>query len=144
MALTVAPAVGYDSFVDVATADAYFTEQGYAAWAAATTAEKENALRVGTVYVFARNLMPSAISPTVNPRVETATMEAAKLSHTGALYKNGLSQAVIEKTVGPLTIRYANLQQGQAMNSFPYIDDLLYGLSYGMRGGGGSVTFERI
>jgi len=141
MALVVAPAVGFDSFVSREDADAYFAGQSYAAWAAATTDDRDNALRVGTVYVNAKRLIPSATYPTVHPNVERATEEAAKLALAGTLYKNGQTQAVIEKTVGPLTIRYANPAQGAVLNSIPYIDDLLAGLTYG---GWGPVFFERV
>lgn len=142
MPLVVAPAVGYDSFVSREDADAYFAELGYAAWAASSDTLRDNALRVGTVYVAAKRLLPGATYPTINPNVEKATMEAAKLALSGELYKNGQSQAVVEKTVGPLTIRYASPGTGsQVFNKFPYIDDLLAGLTYG---GWGPVLFERV
>jgi hypothetical protein len=141
MALVVAPTVGYDSFVSVAKADAYFAEQSYAAWAAASAAAKEVALRVGAVYVTAKRPTPGSVSPVVHPRLEIAAMEAAKLSLAGTLYKAGYTQAVVEKTLGPLTIKYANPQLGQTFTSQPYIDDLLVGLTYGSNG---PVFFERV
>src|SRR5690349_13557183 len=102
--LTVAPTVGYDSFVSLEDANTYFADRGWAAWAAASIPDRENALRVGTVYVNSKRLLSEAIYPAVNMRVAWATFEAAKLSMTGGLYKAGTNQSIIEKTVGPLTI----------------------------------------
>lgn len=144
-ALVVAPAVGYDSFASVAAADTYFADQGYAPWAAATQAARENALRVGTVYVNARRPIPATLYPTVHPRIAKATMEAAKQSMIGTLYKAGTNQAIIEKSVGPLTIRYASPAMNRVFNIQPYIEDLLAGLVF--IGGGsiaGPIFFERV
>jgi hypothetical protein len=145
MSLVVAPTVGYDSFASVAAADSYFVDQGYAAWAAATQAVKENALRVGTVYVNARRPIPATLYPTVHPRIAKATMEAAKLSMTGALYRSGTNQAIVEKSVGPLTIRYATPAMNRVFNIQPYIEDLLVGLVFiGSGSVAGPIFFERV
>lgn len=140
MPLVVAPEEGFDSYASLAEADAYFLERADAAWAAATEVQRNNALRVGSVYIAAKRLVLQAWYPTVLRQVKFATMEAAKLALTGGLYKAS-TQAVIEKSVGPLTLRYAPPTGGEVFNRYPFIDDLLLGLTMTGRG---PVFFERV
>lgn len=150
MPVAVYPAQGYDSFISLADANAYLASLGYAQWAAATEPAREAALRRGTQYVFSRRLVSEALWDTtttphmarVHPNVAAATAEAAVRHINGQLYADIDPTPVVEKTVGPLTLRYGQPTNG-GVRKFPVIDDLLYGLVY-TGGGFGPVTFERV
>jgi hypothetical protein len=139
MALVIFPAEGYDTFIALADADAYLSSVGYADWAAATPERREAALRRGTQYVFNRRILAQYLSP-VHGNVLAATCEAAYRDLKGKLYRDVEAQAVTQKTVGPITVQYAQPQNGGQIK-IPVIDDLLYGMTYSS--GYGPVYFER-
>jgi len=155
MAVAVYPAPGYDSFISLEDANTYLTALGFAknVWDNKTTTEREAALRRGTQFIFARRLLPAALWDTsvtpaiarVHPNVAAATAEAARRHVEGTLYRDLDSAPVLEKTVGPLTLRYAQPAAIDEAAHYPIIGDLLYGLIERSGGAGmGSVLFERV
>jgi hypothetical protein len=155
MAVAVYPAPGYDSFISLEDANAYLTSLGYAknVWDNKSTTEREAALRRGTQFIYARRLRPEALwdittipaTARVHPNVAAATAEAARRHVEGSLYKDLDPAPVLEKTVGPLTLRYGvpTVVTDEA-KLYPVITDLLYGLTYTSGAGLGAVTFERV
>lgn len=128
MALTIAPLTDYDSLVSLADADAYWAGMGEASWALATVANREAALRRGTQYILGRRILASAVDPVVLRPIREATSEAALRALNGKLYQDVGPAPVIEKTVGPITVRFgAAAYNGQIR--IPIIDELLVGLT---------------
>jgi hypothetical protein len=154
MPVAVYPAPGYDSFISLEDANAYLTALGYAknVWDNKSTSEREAALRRGTQFIYARRLLPEALWDTtttpatarVHPNVAAATAEAARRHVEGSLYGDLPSAPVLEKTVGPLTLRYGQPTITSEAARYPVITDLLYGLTYTNSSGYGAVTFERV
>lgn len=154
MAVAVYPAPGYDSFISLEDANTYLTSLGYAknVWDNKSTTEREAALRRGTQFIYARRLLPEALwdtttnpaTPRVHPNVAAATAEAARRHVEGSLYRDLDPAPVLEKTVGPLTLRYGQPGAVGEAARYPVITDLLYGLTYINSAGFGSVTFERV
>lgn len=150
MALTVYPVQGYDSFISLEDADAYLVGIGHTDWSAHSQARREAALRRGTQFVFSRRLTSEAlwdesVTPNVarvHPNVKAATAEAAVRDTRGTLYRDVDPSPVLEKTVGPLTLKYGQPTNGGAVR-IPVIEDLLFGLVY-TGAGFGPVTFERV
>ncbi len=129
MALIVAPADGFDSLVSVAEADAYMAALGHSAWTG-TDEAKEVALRRATQYLLAHyRIRPEYLDP-VHSRVEAACCEAALRALAGTLYTDVAAQEATEKTVGPITVKYAASRTGGQVR-FALIDDLLRGLVVG-------------
>lgn len=129
MALIVAPADGFDSLVSVAEADAYMAALGHSAWTG-TDEAKEVALRRATQYLLAHyRIRPEYLDP-VHSRVEDACCEAALRALAGTLYTDVAAQEATEKTVGPITVKYAASRTGGQVR-FALIDDLLRGLVVG-------------
>jgi len=154
MAVAVYPAPGYDSFISLEDANAYLTSLGYAknVWDNKSTTEREAALRRGTQFIYARRLRPEALWDTtttpatarVHPNVAAATAEAARRHVEGSLYGDLPSAPVLEKTVGPLTLRYGQPTITSEAERYPVITDLLFGLTYTSAAGFSPVTFERV
>jgi hypothetical protein len=155
MAVAVYPAPGYDSFISLEDANTYLTALGFAknVWDNKSVEEREAALRRGTQFIYARRLLPSALWDTsvtpavarVHPNVAAATAEAARRHVEGTLYRDLDAAPVLEKTVGPLTLRYAQPSAMKPAEYYPVIGDLLYGLIESNSGSGlGSVMFERV
>jgi hypothetical protein len=154
MALAVYPAPGYDSFISLEDANAYLTALGYAknVWDNKTIEEREAALRRGTQFIYARRLLPEALWDTttipatarVHPNVAAATAEAARRHVEGTLYRDLDATPILEKTVGPLTLRYGPPGATDEAAHYPVIGDLLYGLCERYSAGMGSVMFERV
>ena len=128
MPLTVAPALDFDSLVSLAEADAYWLGMGNVAWGAATIGAREAALRRATQYIIGRRIVASALNPTVIRRVREATMEAAIRALLNTLYLDVAPAGIVQKTVGPITIRYAGASN-RGHPRFPVIDELLLGLT---------------
>lgn len=129
MALTVAPADGFDSLVSLAAANLYMAAMGHSAWTGTDDA-KEVALRRATQYLLARyRIKPEYLDP-VHSRVQDACFEAALRALTGQLYTDVAAQEVTEETVGPITVKYAASHTGGQVR-FALIDDLLRGLVQG-------------
>jgi len=153
MAVAVYPAPGYDSFISLEDANKYLTDLGFAknVWDNKSTTEREAALRRATQFIYARRLLTAAlwditVTPPVarvHPNVAAATAEAARRHVEGTLYRDLDAAPILEKTVGPLTLRYAQPTAIKPAEYYPVIGDLLYGLIE-LTGGVGSVTFERV
>lgn len=129
MALIVAPADGFDSLVSVAEADAYMAALGHSAWTG-TDEAKEVALRRATQYLLSRYAIREQHLDPVHSRVQDACCEAALRALTGELYTDVAAQEATEKTVGPITVKYAASRTGGQVR-FALIDDLLRGLVVG-------------
>jgi hypothetical protein len=153
MAVAVYPAPGYDSFISLEDANKYLTDLGFAknVWDNKTVTEREAALRRGTQFIYARRLLPQALwdtttvpaTPRVHPNVAAATAEAARRHVEGSLYRDLDAAPIVEKTVGPLTLRYGLPGDVKPSDHYPIIGDLLYGLTE-TSGGLGPVLFERV
>lgn len=143
---------GANSYVSVADADAYFALRGApAAWSAATTAAKEQALFLGTQYIEAHYLWSTGevgsddqglgwprtnaedrhgrtIDSDVVPEVvKQATCEAASRAMAGTLLADETQKVVRQKVEGAVEVEYdRNADQG---TRYPLIDQLLAGLS---------------
>lgn len=128
MALIVAPAEGYNSFVTLAEADAYHA--GATAWSGAAPEAREAALRKGTLYVRSRRVRVVHLDPVVHENVKAAACEAALRALDGTLYADQPAQAVVSESVGPLSVTYSDPRNG-GRPRFPVIDDLLAGLTAG-------------
>lgn len=129
MALTVAPDEGFDSLVSLTAANLYMAAMGHSAWTGDDTA-KEVALRRATQYLLAHYQIHDDYLDPVHSRVEDACCEAALRALTGELYTDVAAQEATEKTVGPITVRYAASRTG-GQKRFALIDDLLRGLVVG-------------
>jgi len=128
--LIVAPTEGFDSLVSLAYADAHALKMGHADWATKHEAERETALRRGTLYVLSRNVKPEYLYP-VHDRVAQATCEAAVLHFAGELYQSSIgASAVMREQVGEIAVSYGFPANGGRAR-FPVIDDLLRGLAVG-------------
>lgn len=126
MALTIAPADGYDSYVSIAQADTYAASMGRSGWPT-LEADKETALRRATQYVRVTYSPKAEYLDPVHKNIEAATVEAALRSVSGELMPDVKAAAVIEKTIGPLTTKYATPQNGGQVR-FALIDALMRGL----------------
>lgn len=133
MALTTAPLLDYDTLVSLAQADLYMASMGVTSWALASVPLREAALRRGTQYILARGLIPAALTPLVVQNVQQATSEAAMRALTNTLYRDVDPAAVVQKTVGPITVRYAT-PNNQGQFHIPIIDELLFGWTIAVRG----------
>ena len=129
MALTVAPAAGYDSLVSVGDADAYMSSMGHQ-WFG-NTAAKEQFLRRGTQYLLAAYSVPADKIDPVHANLRAACCEAAIRAMSGALFEDVAAQAVQQRTVGPITTVYAPQTNG-GQKRFGVIDALMRGMSGGM------------
>lgn len=129
MALTVAPDEDYDSLVSLAAADMYMAAMGHSAWTGEDAA-KEVALRRATQYLLAHYQIHDDYLDPVHSRVEDACCEAALRALTGTLYTDVAANEAVEKTVGPITVKYAASRTG-GQQRFALIDDLLRGLVRG-------------
>ena len=128
MALTLPPLPDYDALASLAEADAYWASMGEASWALATVAAREAALRRGTQYILGRRILASAVAPVVLRPIREATIEAALRALRNTLYRDTDPAAILEKTVGPITVRYGTPgNYGQVR--IPIIDELLRGLT---------------
>lgn len=143
MALIVEDGTGMpnaESYVSVATADAYHAAMGNTEWAEAETTAKEVALRRGTQYIDTRYAFVSeprnATQALAWPRVgypwpvkaiTSATCELALRGLSSALYVDAGDAPVTRETVGPITVEYgASINDGQTRYSV--VDDLLRSL----------------
>lgn len=144
MALTVAPEDNFDSLLSLADADAYWAGLNQTAWDNATVPAKERALRIATNYLWARNLREAAWYPEVHVNLENATAEAALRVLQGKIGRDPDPAPVVQKTVGPVTLRYAD--PGDSVGSqprFQVIEDMLHGLTVS-GSPWGNVTLERV
>lgn len=130
MALIVAPADGFDSLVSLADANAYCTAMGHAAWTG-TDEAKEAALRRATQYLLSHYAIKAEYLDPVHKNVAAACSEAALRALTGTLYTDVSASTVTSKTVGPISVTYAENQRNGGQTRFVLIDDLLRGLTDG-------------
>ncbi len=153
-------AVGVDTYISVADADAYFAARGVRAWADAAGTARAAALLRATVYLDgAYRFAGRPADPgqaLAWPRTGAADAEGrpvegvpARVAHACAeLALAALSEdlappeprggQVLEERVGPLSVRYA--PGAPAGRSFPYVDLLLRGL---VRPGGANPEVRR-
>jgi hypothetical protein len=144
MALVVVPAVGADSYISVATADAYHAARGNAAWAALTTTRKEELLRQATDYLEATyaglwvgqpvaafqdlqwpriNYLPGVllVDPLVVPTgVAKATAQLALEASTKPLIDESeeSQQQVTSEKVGPISVTYSEARRAKNVHTF--------------------------
>jgi hypothetical protein len=128
MALTVAPAPGFDSLVSLEAANADCTAMGLAGWTG-NDLVKEAALRRATQYLTAHYRIKAEYLDPVHKKVGDACCEAAVRSLTGTLYTDVAPAAVTGKTVGPISVTYA-APTNNGQTRFSIIDDLLRGLTF--------------
>lgn len=161
MALTVEDGTGLaaaDSLVSIAVALVYHAAMGNTAWAAATEAAQEIALRRATQYIDNRYTYRGTKLTTTQalawPRVnyedgytteawpvanlKAACCEAALRALSDTLQTDVAADQVTEETVGPITVKYA-LKSGQTR--YPVVDSLL--ARYSVGGAGGGIRIER-
>ena len=141
MPLIVAPLPDYDALVSLAYADAYWASMGDASWALATVAAREAAIRRGTQYILGRQVLAVAVDPIVLRPVKDATCEASQRALRGTLYADVAAAGILEKTVGPITVRYSAAGNAGQLR-IPIIDELLRGLT-AVTFAGGTVYLER-
>lgn len=104
MTLIIAPADGYDSLISVADADAYVSDMGLSGWPE-DESEKERLLRRATQYILAAYAPSSKYLDPVHKNIKASTVEAAVRAQV--LWSDVPASAVVEKTIGPLTTKYA-------------------------------------
>lgn len=155
-----------ESYISVADADTYFSNRGNVAWAALSEPGKEAALRQATDYmlsVFRWNgtrtsatqaldwprsgamLYGHFLASNVVPEVvRRACAELAVRASTESLSPD-TEPFVTEKTIGPLTTKYAASSRPQSEASrFPGIAGMLSDLlDIGAMGGGNQVKLVR-
>lgn len=160
MALTVENGAGLsnaDSYLSVVDSDTYHSNFGNAAWASATTEEKEAALRRATQYLdthYQWSGLPLTYTQALKwPRIysdlpleyqtwpvkaiQNACAELALRSLSSSLYTDQQDAQVTRKTVDVITVEYSTgVNSGQVR--FAIVDDLvkLY------TGGGSRLSFR--
>lgn len=163
MALLVVPAVGADSYISVATADAYHAARGNTAWAALTTTRKEELLRQATDYLEAVyaglwvgnpvsmvqelqwpriNYLPGVllVDPLVVPAgVAKATAQLALEASTAPLIDQSSEQQVTSEKVGPISVTYSEARTNKSVHT---LADLYLG-PYLRSGAGGQTLLVR-
>ena len=140
--------VGSDTYISIASADAYFAARDVASWAAATTQAREAALLQATVYLDGTYQFVGRIADTGQslawPRLGAIDGDGRTLDNIpdrvahacGELALIALSEAlappehrggrVTEERVGVLSVSYT--KDAPTGRTFPYIDLLLSGL----------------
>lgn len=139
MALIVAPATGFDSLVSLAQADAYCAAMGHAAWTGAPEV-KEAALRRATQFLLTAYSIRAEYLDPVHKQVQDACCEAGLRALTGKLVIDVSAAVAVSKTVGPVSISYAQTERNGGQVRFAIIDNLLRGLT---DGGFGQVKLVR-
>lgn len=144
MALIVEDGTGManaESLLSVADADAYHTAMGNAAWGAATTAQKEAALRRATQYLDARYQWqgdPLTATQALSwpregvswpvKRVQDACAELAlRAVALGGLYTDQDAAAIKQESIGPASVTY-DVTHNRGQVRYTLVDDLLAGL----------------
>lgn len=126
--LTVAPDEGFDSLVSLEDAAAYMGNFGHA-WPE-DEAKQEIALRQATQYLLTAYSIKAEYLDPVHQRVQAACCESAARASKGQLLKDTDGRVKTEQTVGPITTKWAEGEQGGQI-AFPVIDNLLKGLTEG-------------
>lgn len=139
MALIVAPAEGFDSLVSVDQADTYCAAMGHAGWIG-TDAAKEAALRRATQFLLTSYTIRAEYLDPVHQRVQDACCEAGLRALTGKLVADVPAAVAVSKTVGPVSISYAQTERNGGQVRFTIIDNLLRGLT---DGGFGQIRLVR-
>lgn len=141
MALVVEDGTGLakaESYISVEQADTYMTRMGHDAWATATQADKEKALRQATQYVDSRYRYknqplkpeqslewPRIGLPWPIKRVIDATCELAIRALTASLYTDvAPTDAVKSETIGPISTVYQESKNGGQVQ-YALVADLL-------------------
>ena len=140
MALIIYPADGWDSYINLVDADAYHVSMGNAGWTGAD-AVKEVALRKATQYIgITYAPLPEYLDP-MHKNIVAATAEAALRALTSSLVQDVAPESITEETVGPLTVKYGDAQNG-GQTRYTLIDTLMRGL--GGNTNGVSVRLYRV
>lgn len=159
MALIVEDGVGRadaDSYLSVASADAYCAAMGHVTWAGHDMAGKEAALRRATQYLDARyRFRGERLTQTQAlqwPRrgfnwpqrrlLDACAELAVRAASQGSLYEDPQARAVTRETVGPITVEYDTGKSG-AQPRFSLVDDLLSDLIDPNTGGRFTLRLER-
>ncbi|MHA3905150.1 DnaT-like ssDNA-binding protein [Castellaniella sp. WN] len=131
MALIVAPADGFDSYITIAQAEAYIADMGRSGWPADEAAQ-EAALRQATQYIRLRYAPQGQHIDPPHPNLVAATTEAAL--RAGKLFADVDPRAITQQTVGPITTAYADPVNGGQVR-FALIDALMAGIGADARSG---------
>ena len=137
MALTVAPAEGFDSLASLTEAASYMAKFGRS-WPV-EEGEQEIALRNATQYICNFYSVGAQHLDPVAQGIKDACCEAAWRAADGSLFSDVDAQAVTEESVGPITTKYAQ-PQNSGQKRFGVIDALMRGMT---TGGVGQVKFVR-
>ena len=131
MALTVAPAEGFDSLASLTEAASYMAKFGRS-WPV-TEGEQEIALRNATQYICNFYSVGAQHLDPVAQGIKDACCEAAWRAADGSLFVDVDPQAVTEESVGPITTKYA-VPIGGCQKRFGVIDALMRGFTGGLVG----------
>lgn len=146
-----------DSYVSIDTADAYHLRIGNAAWAAATGADREAALRRATQYIDSKYQFrgepleedqalawPRTIDGETPPwpvkRLSGACCELALRALAAPLFADQTGGEVVSETVGPISVTYAQAGLG-GQTRFAGVDALL--APYTAGGARSTIRIER-
>lgn len=154
---------GVDSYLSNTEADTYHTVMNNAAWAAATTAQKDSALRYSTAYMDGKyswigERIADLVQPLGWPRVNAYDAEGRTLTGVPQKVKDAQAQlalsaltdalipdedrggAVKREKVGELEVEY--FDGAPAGRTYGMVDTLLHGL-YRTAGSGASIVLVR-
>lgn len=140
MALIIYPSDGWDSYISLADADAYHTAMGNTGWTG-DEAAKEVALRKGTQYIEMTYAPKAEYLDPMHKNIVASTAEAALRALTASLFQDVSPESITEETVGPLTTKYGDAQNGGQIR-YTLIDNLMRGL--GGNTNGVSVSLYRV
>ena len=140
MALIIYPSDGWDSYISLADANAYHASMGNTGWTGDDTA-KEVALRKATQYIgITYAPLPEYLDP-MHKNIVAAVSEAALRALTASLVQDVSPESITEETVGPMTVKYGDSQNGGQIR-YTLIDNLMRGL--GGNTNGVSVRLYRV
>lgn len=159
MALTVEDGTGLataEAYISVTDADSYFSDRGDAAWAALTTAAKEQALRKGADYLQSYRwqgwrlnatqalawprtgvVVDGVTAAAVPEAIRRANAELAVRASAGDLWADAGGQ-VVSETVGPISVTYA--QGARQQMRYEAVERMIAALLWG---GAGQIPMVR-
>lgn len=141
---------GAESYLSVATVSAYHAAMLNTAWAAATTAQQEAALRKATQYVdhryrfrgeklrieqgleWPRDWWPNDWNEWPIKQLKEAVCELALRALSGSLYVDQEDRSVESETVGPISVAYGPSRFGGQVR-YAAVDDIMKALTVGGR-----------
>lgn len=140
MSLIIYPADGWDSYISLVDADAYHLAMGNAGWTG-DDAMKEVALRKATQYIEVTYAPKAEFLDPMHKNILAATAEAALRALTASLVQDISPENITEETIGPLTTKYGDAQNGGQIR-YTLIDNLMRGLGGNVNGV--SVSLYRV